>query len=256
MGRRKSVEEEVLENQTEESVEEEIVDEAETVEAELLTETEEPVEEKAEAPKRRQRRPRKPKTPELSVENAAKEVEDTTQVEAVEETPEVTKQPQRRSRKNAEPNYKEDLEVAATAMQKSMDSMVKQWTAIEQISGQVSSHFEKVTQALKPKPEYLDTQDLIRPQLANRPPFITKFATAASIVAVVFSLVSLSLSQSARQVALNAEATRLTQSAFFQKQAGDSKQREPELAVAPRESSHKGTDFLSNPKRTNQRNRR
>ena len=53
-----------------------------------------------------------------------------------------------------------------------------------------------------------------------------RFTAAASIVAVLFSLVSMSLSQSARTVALNAEASRVASSQLFQTQTKPS-----ELAV-------------------------
>lgn len=216
MGRKKQ--EEIVE--TIENLEAEVVDEVEAVEEELSLDSE-----SAPEPKR-QRRSRKT----AEVEVAAEAVEEAVVEEApVEE--EKPKRQSRRSKKQAD-TPEAQIELAAEAMRKSMDEMVSQWEKIQEITGIVSSQLEKVSHIVKPAvQDFVDTQDMVRPH-NPKSQFITRFATVASIVAVLCSLVSLSLSQSARQVVLNAEATRVANSQLFQNRPS----QPAEVAVVPVEN--------------------
>lgn len=217
MGRRKQ---EDLSEQIE-NLEEETTSEAEAVEEELAPDSEEAAEVVAEAeeevkeekPKRQRRSRKKPEAAEVKAEEVA-EVEAVAEEPVQEAAPEKPKRQSRRGKKQAD-TPEAQIELATDAMRKSMEDMVSQWERIQQISGAVSAQLEKVSHIVKPSiQEFVDTQDMVRPQ-NPKSQFITRFATAASIIAVLFSVVSLSLSQSARQVALNAEATRVANSQLF-----------------------------------------
>ncbi|MFM8268731.1 MAG: hypothetical protein ACKN9V_00965 [Pseudomonadota bacterium] len=169
MGRRKKLTETELEN-TQTTLTIEDSNQAESEEAELLAETDSEVvaeaipQEEIEAIVEKPRKPRKPR--------AKKEAE--LKVEAEIPTPE--------------------------PVSSSEDS----WAAIKQLSESVALLVEQTKKNQLPPPSIeLDTNEFLRPaQPAPKTLFITKFATAASIVAILLSLVSLSLSQSARQAAL------------------------------------------------------
>ncbi len=90
------------------------------------------------------------------------------------------------------------------------EAVAKPWAAVKEISVSISSNLERVNQMLKEIPQ----AELFRPPIA-KPAGITKVAIGMSFFAIVLSLVSLLLSQSARQVALDrftAPNTALTQS--------------------------------------------
>ncbi|MGE3759361.1 MAG: hypothetical protein AB7H97_16480 [Pseudobdellovibrionaceae bacterium] len=229
MGRRKKPIEEALElsNEINEEVEE---TNEEVTEEPAEAKAEEPAEAKEEKKPRRRRSPRKPKAPGLSIENAAAEETNEESTPAVAETieaepvaedlgtevdnPPTPARGRGRSRKPAgEPDFKKDLVAAATASQKSMDAMAKQWESIREMTTAISSQLEKSSQAIKGIPESIvDAHpELVRaPQQKSQ--LIAKFAIAASVVAVILSLLSLSLSQSARQAVLSAEVARAAQS--------------------------------------------
>ncbi|NBT59106.1 hypothetical protein EBT16_10020, partial [bacterium] len=86
------------------------------------------------------------------------------------------------------------------------ETSLDQWAAIKQLSDSVALLLENTKKLQAPPPSLdFDTNEFLRPpQPAPKTLFITKFATAASIVAILLSLVSLSLSQSARQAVLGA----------------------------------------------------
>lgn len=195
MGRKKQ--EKVLEVEAIENLEEEVVNETEAVEEELASE-----------------------------EEAAPET-----VEAEAATPHPEEKPKRQSRrgrKNAD-TPEAQIELATEAMRKSMQDMVAQWEKIQEISGAVSAQLEKVSHIVKPAVhDFVDTQDMIRPE-NPKSTFVARFTAVASVVAVLFSVVSLSLSQSARQVALNSEATWQANSQLFSNHS-------PEVANAPFEN--------------------
>lgn len=198
MGRKKKMTEEQLEN-TQLGLTIENESEMEAEEAELLaepdTESEEAAvteegeevemveaiaEESEDAPKpRRQRKPRKPRA--AKVEKVEEVEAPAIAVAAAEMVGPV---------ENVEAKLREELVAAIQAM-----------------STSITANFEKMSQASRPNSlpmDPLETADLIRPQ-APQTLLITKFATAASLVAVLLSLVSLSLSQSARQTAIAME---------------------------------------------------
>lgn len=229
MGRRKQ--EEVVEEV--ENLEEQVSEETEVQEEAL---SEEPVEAVAEEAKpKRQRRSRKAKA-EPVVEAAAGDPDDGNDNAEVVAQEEVVEEPkpkrQRASRKKAT-TPEAQIELATEAMQKTMDEMVKHWAAVQSITGTVSSQLEKVAHIVKPTIQnFVDTNDSLVPLKKENSQFATRFTAAASIVAVLFSLVSMSLSQSARTVALNAEATRVANSQLFQQQpAAPAPAKTPEVAT-------------------------
>lgn len=175
MGRRKKLTDAELEN-TQTTLTIEDSNQAESEEAELLAETDSEViaeaaieeEPKAEEPAK-PRKPRKPRAKKVEAAVVSDEKEEVT-------IPEPTPSP----------------------------ASLDQWAAIKQLSDSVAQVLERTRQIQAPPPSLdFDTNEFLRPQQpAPHTLFITKFATAASIVALLISIVSLSLSQSARQAAL------------------------------------------------------
>jgi hypothetical protein len=98
-----------------------------------------------------------------------------------------------------------DLNIAGASIESSMDSMVKQWGMVKDITTTVSANLEKVTKLLTEQTADLEA---IKAPTA-RPNPIARWAVGASLVATVLSVVSLSLSQTARQEALSKEVTRV-----------------------------------------------
>jgi hypothetical protein len=94
------------------------------------------------------------------------------------------------------------VNLASASIEKSMDTMVRQWSSVNDISTNICSNLEKVTKLLTEQ-----TQDLeaLKAPVAKPSP-IARWAIAASAAAVVLSVVSLSLSQSARQEVLSQNA--------------------------------------------------
>ncbi|NBX75984.1 MAG: hypothetical protein EBQ92_05475 [Proteobacteria bacterium] len=184
MGRHKKLTEAELEN-TQTTLTIEDSNQAESEEAELLAETDSEVvaeveaaeEVVAEEPVKKPRKPRKPR---------AKKVESVAVTE-----------------EKAEVSGPAPVTVAAPAPS---DTHLDQWAAIKQLSESVALILENSKKLQAPPPSLdFDTNEFLRPeQQAPKTLFITKFATAASIVATILSLVSLSLSQSARQAVLGA----------------------------------------------------
>jgi hypothetical protein len=141
---------------------------------------------------------------ELLAEEAAAE-EAPIEVADVKPTEEEVKKPRRtRTRKPKEENN--EKAVAEVSSPPSLTSEVEQWAAIKKLSEQVALILDKNAQPKIPAPSLdVDTIDFLKPQQPEpKTLFVTKFAVAASIVAVLLSLVSLSLSQSARQAVLGA----------------------------------------------------
>lgn len=117
----------------------------------------------------------------------------------------------KKARKPRTPKAKEVKEEAVEPSKPKQDP----WAAIQILSdsvqklvehNQTQTHPKQVENGLLPPPRLdLDTHELLRPPSPqNSSLFITKFAVAASIVAVLISFVSLALSQSARQAAVGA----------------------------------------------------
>lgn len=218
MSRKKNMNESELEN-TQTTLTIEDSNQVESQEAELIAETD--AEEALAAPK--PRRSRKPKKEEVETEleadavteavEAAEAVEETSS-EANEEETAPKRKPRKPRAKKAEaevaPSVIPELPIAAPAPisisspQPDLQDTLKQWAAIKQLSESVAQLLEKTSHIKSPSSENeFDTGEFFRPQ-QQKNVFITKFATAASIVAVLLSLVSLSLSQSARQAVLGA----------------------------------------------------
>jgi len=174
-------------------------DESEEIEASEDTDDEEEVVVK----KRQARKPRAPRKPRAkkaepsllaamseSVEEKAEEAtpapEMAVVVAAEAETETETEKPARQRAKRVTKEEQEEADVVG-----------KPWVAVKEISGSISSNLERVNQMLREIPQ----QELFRPPVA-KPAAITKVAVGMSFFAIVLSLVSLLLSQSARQVAL------------------------------------------------------
>lgn len=209
MARRKKMTEAELEN-TQTTLTIEDSNQAEAEEAELLASTDseviaeaEPVEAVAEEeakPRSRRRRTKK--------EEEAPEVEATEEAPGEEAAVETLEEPVKKPRKprtkrveiSAEATEEETVEVKPAAA-----PALDQWAAIKELSDSVQKILENNKKLHMPAAslEY-DTSEFFRPQQQPKTLFITKFATAASIVAVILSLVSLSLSQSARHAVLSA----------------------------------------------------
>jgi hypothetical protein len=194
MGRRKKLTEAEIEN-TQTTLTIEDSNQAESEEAELLAETDSEV---------------------IAEETPAEEEEKEETVEASEEV--LAEESVKKPRKPRKPRAKkvetvavieEKAEVsgpAPVATPVSSEPALDQWAAIKQLSESVALILENSKKLQAPPPSLdFDTNEFLRPQQqAPKTLFITKFATAASIVAVFLSLVSLSLSQSARQAVLGA----------------------------------------------------
>ena len=151
----------------------------------------------------------------------------TVEVEAVEEE---TKPQRRRSPRKSKKELEQAMSpehniewIQETAL-KSMQEMLKHWQSMQDISANITTQLDKVAHIVKPTiQDFVSTQDMQRPE-AKTSQFVTRFAIAASVVAILLSFVSLSMSQSARQVALNAEVARVSTAS------------QPALAFNPRPS--------------------
>ena len=212
MGRRKKMTEAELEN-TQTALTIEDSNQAEAEEAELLastdsevvaeTETAEATEDviAEEAPKPRARRRRAKKEEETLEVEAAEEVSE------VEEKVEIPEEPVKKPRK---PRVKkmeipvEEIKEESIEVKPVVNPSLDQWAAIKELSDSVQNILENNKKLQMPAASLEhDTSEFFRPQQQPKTLFITKFATAASIVAVILSLVSLSLSQSARHAVLS-----------------------------------------------------
>jgi len=203
MGRKKVQDEiENLEPELEEAMEAEALEAADDSDEEIEvvaaedTDDDEEVEVKKPARKPRARKPRaSKKTEEPSLlagmsktieEEAAEEKAEEVVVEVAAEADVDEKPKAARGRKKAEKEDEKEIEVVA-----------KPWAAVNEISASISSNLERVNQMLREIPQ----QELFKPAVA-KPAAITKVAVGMSFFAIVLSFVSLLLSQSARQVAL------------------------------------------------------
>ncbi len=130
---------------------------------------------------------------------------------------------QRRSRKKAEnvdaigteisaetkteKNLKKEMDAACKAIETSMESMLKQWSSVKEVTTSISENLEKIASQVHTKTgQSLD--EFLLPKKEEKPSFLTKFAICASVVATLFSVLSLTMSQTARQAILNAELNR------------------------------------------------
>lgn len=176
MGRRKKLTEAELEN-TQTALTIDSAQQSESEEAELLAESEPAVEE-VEAIQ-------------------AEEEEPALEAQEIVTAPKKARKP-RSPKKIEAPEKPEDPWLAIQALSNSVQKLVEHNQAAPK---QFPNAF---TENPLPLPRLdLDTHELLRPQTPQTSSqFITKFAVAASIVAVLISLVSLALSQSARQAAV------------------------------------------------------
>lgn len=187
--------EEALEAEGLEAADEEL-DEPEAIEASDEDDEEEAeVEEKKKpARKPRARKPRAKKAEPSLLGAMSEPIEEKTEEKAEAETPalEVAAVAEEEA-----PAPKPRAKRVTKAEQEEADAIGKPWVAVKEISGSISSNLERVNQMLREIPQ----QELFRPPVA-KPAAITKVAVGMSFFAIVLSLVSLLLSQSARQVAL------------------------------------------------------
>ncbi len=206
MGRKKK-DEEILVEELEQS-EELLSDEPEELSAEFSEE-----EKPAEPTPKPARRRRAPKAPVAAAEPATNE----TQTPAEPAIENIVPAPQPQS-------------VPAIIASTQKDPVVQQWEAAKQTSESIVASLEKVNLLLRDIPEHYSNvlQKSIK-QAANRPTPGARAAFGISVFAIVLSILSLSFSQSARQMALtnNSPAPVVAQ----QYQATESA---PALALKPR----------------------
>jgi hypothetical protein len=95
----------------------------------------------------------------------------------------------------------------AAASGETADANLKQWQSIHAISLGICQNLERVNAMVKELPaNYADAiGELLKPP-APKPSPLTKLAAGVSIAAAILSVLSLSLSQSARQAVLNRDS--------------------------------------------------
>ena len=101
-----------------------------------------------------------------------------------------------------------DMAVAEASIQKTMEGMVKQWASVKEISSGVSTNFEQLASRLSQlQMDYAATlQEVSKPKYA-KVNLLNKIAVGVSAFALTLSVVSISLSQSARQATVDFVAT-------------------------------------------------
>jgi len=171
----------------------------------------------AQPKKRRSRRPRKASPPASALKFKASDERE--EEEAVEELD---------LDSPASDNGKElraDIAVAATTVKRSMETMVKHWQSVQAITNSVSSQFEKLNAELLKQSEILHA---VSKQNPPKPPAITKIALGVSALAIVFSLISFSFSQTVRQAWLSqSEAPAIATKEFPRSSHGPAPMLEP-----------------------------
>ncbi len=186
-------------------------DETKAVEASEEEKEEEP---KA-APKPRRRRNRKKPAPVAAnpLLGMGQPVEPTDASEAAAMVAEPVKAPAPiEMPKTYSTNYiREDAAVAEVSIHQSMDSMVKQWAAVKEISNGVCTNLEKVVSTL----QQLQTNYSNATQELSRPEFLkakanNRMVISAAIASIVLSVLSLTMSQSTRQTVMEQFAFRKT----------------------------------------------
>jgi hypothetical protein len=108
-------------------------------------------------------------------------------------------------------HIREDVSIAAASLHKTMDSMVRQWSSVKEISGSICHELERVNTMLKtpaPQPEPADIKEYLK-QAAPRITFANKIALGVSAAAVALSIVSLSLASSTRHKVLEQAVPRV-----------------------------------------------
>ena len=124
------------------------------------------------------------------------------------------------------PRATADEKALSGQMHNAMESMVKQWSAARDISQAMATNLERISQMVQElPPKYTGALDQIFKQPPPKPTLVSKVALAASLIAIILSLVGLSMSQSTRQFVLT---------------------QEPPVAV-PLESRHKPLTYLPPP---------
>ncbi|MFM8314985.1 MAG: hypothetical protein ACKOA8_11935, partial [Deltaproteobacteria bacterium] len=98
----------------------------------------------------------------------------------------------------------QEVILAKETVEITMNTMVAQFSTIKELTAHVNTQLERMNLLIKDMSptQSSNLEDLVKPPVNSQ--FITKFATAASLVAVLVSLLSMSMSQSARQTLLSA----------------------------------------------------
>lgn len=130
---------------------------------------------------------------------------------------------------NSNIDLSKEVVLAKESVELIMNSMVAQFTAIKDLTAGVNSQLEKMNSLIK---EMSPTQnpsleELVKPEGNSQ--FITKFATAASLVAMLLSILSMSMSQTARQTILSASVNNHENSTVQAAQSSN------EIAISPKE---------------------
>jgi len=224
MGRRKKTDEELelIEPQAseEDADEAEETENADQAEASEEAEVEAEAEAEEEAPKKAPPKPRKPR----QRRSRAKKNETTAvaagldgMAKAMEPVPAETKtptvlviEPTTASLAAAGVNgadstqLRADAEVADLSIHKSMDSMVKQWASVKDISTSVCTNLDRVATVLQTlQTEHTSTVNELSKQGVAKMGLANRISVAVSAIAIVLSLISLSFSQAARQALFN-----------------------------------------------------
>ncbi len=136
-----------------------------------------------------------------------------------------------------------EVTIAKETIEVTMSTMVAQFTTIKDLTTGVNTQLEKMNALIKEmSPSHSSNlEELVKPTLNTQ--FITKFATAASLVAMLLSILSLSLSQSARKAILSSSLNNKENSSF---QATSLKENVGELALASKDNSNRKSSFTTN----------
>ncbi len=111
------------------------------------------------------------------------------------------------SETKTEKNLKKEMDAACKAIENSMESMVKQWSAVKEVTTTITQNLEKISTQVQSKTgQSLD--EFLLPKKEEKPSFLTKFAICASVVATLLSVLSLTMSQNARQSIISAELSK------------------------------------------------
>lgn len=98
-----------------------------------------------------------------------------------------------------EADLREEVAVASVTVQRSMESMVKQWVQVKEITGTLATNLERIQKQMADlQANYDDALERLNRQVPMKPAPISKVAMAVAGLSIVVSLLSFSFAQSAR----------------------------------------------------------
>lgn len=140
----------------------------------------------------------------------------------------------------------EAISLTSAAMQKSMESMVKQWGTIKEITQSMNSQLGQINELFGTLPTSYSkaVDEIARTQASKVSPSSQKTSVAISAVALVLAFISLVFAQSTRK-------TVLTQEDFFPKPSftqnhSHKTQPDPSVSAAPPRASLVGPAAIAN----------